>query len=111
MRREPACQLFLQLRMRQRMAADQMRRAAAGAVAVRAFRQRGDHLRMVGQSHVIVAAESQQRLRLRIDGAHGLVRRARGVRDAAAARQGQLLALCGGLFQLFKQHGKPPRRW
>ncbi|MNT26503.1 hypothetical protein D3C72_1620790 [compost metagenome] len=110
MRGEPARQFRFQLGVRQRMPADQVRGTAARTIALRAFHQRGDHVGVVGQPHVVVAAEGQQRIGLGLfHFADCLVRCARGVRDAAAARQRLRVALLGGVFQLFKQHGAPPR--
>ena len=59
-RREPRGQFVFERRVGQRMAADQMRRAAARAVTLRAFGQRGYRRRVVRQPQIIVAAKRQQ---------------------------------------------------
>jgi hypothetical protein len=60
-RRQPARQFVLELRMRQRMAADQVRCPAARTVAMRAFGQRVRDRAVIGQAQVVVAAEREQR--------------------------------------------------
>ena len=51
-------QIVFELRVRARVAAEQMRAAAAGAVALRAFSDRGDQFRMRGEAEIVVAGEA-----------------------------------------------------
>ncbi len=53
-------QFFLQGLVRGAVAGDQVGRAAADAVGIRAPFEGGDYLRMVGQAQVVVAAEGEQ---------------------------------------------------
>ena len=64
------------------MAAEQVRAAAAGAVALRAFGERGDERRMRGEAEIVVAREADD-----LATVDGHARIARGVGGAAHAAQ------------------------
>ena len=75
-------EIVFELRMRARVAAEQMRAAAARAVSLRAFGDRRDQLRMRGEAEIIVAREADD-----LAAIDGHVRGARRVGDAAATAQ------------------------
>jgi hypothetical protein len=108
-RREPGGELVLELRVRQTVAAHQVRGAAAGAVTPRAFDQGLDDDRVVGEAEVVVAAEGQQLARRPLGRGDALVRRAGGFGDAAVAAQRERIALTQSARQVIDQHGSGGR--
>ncbi|KOT06761.1 8-amino-7-oxononanoate synthase domain protein [Burkholderia mallei] len=87
-------ELVFERRVRARVAAEQMRAAAARAVAARAFGERFDEARMRGEPEIVVAREADD-----CAAVHRHVRAARGVRDAAAPAQPLRVDVGEALFE------------
>src|SRR5690606_19226208 len=94
---------FFQRGMRARMAADQVRGAAADAVTSRTFLQRRDQLRVRGEAEVIIAAEGEH-LAAIDHGARcaGAVSRATTPAQCSRIECGEVLVQAGKQF-----HGQP----
>ena len=102
---EEVSQILFKRRVCARMAADQMRGAAANAPALRAFGERCSQLGMAGEAEIVVAAKGQHRARHVVVTRHRQVRRTRRLDDPTAPPQRLRIALTQLLVQVLNQHG------